>query len=109
MDKIGDAVPDLPGYIVGRELGKGSRSTVWLATERTTRRDVAIKCFDPFVPARLSVSSPGPPDDDPEAAIRREARILSMMRHQHLVKAHDVVRIGGADGGRLGLVMDYAA
>jgi serine/threonine protein kinase len=109
MDKIGDAVPDLPGYIVGRELGKGSRSTVWLATERTTRRDVAIKCFDPFVPARLSVSSPGPPDDDPEAAIRREVRILAMLHHQHLVKAHDVVRIGGADGGRLGLVMDYAA
>jgi serine/threonine protein kinase len=104
--------PEVPGYVVGRELGRGGSASVWLVSEELTFREFAMKCFEP---AR---SSPQPSDDgglpgkgsqDAEDAVRRELRILSVLGHDHLVKAHDVVRLRGAADGGLGLVMDYAA
>lgn len=87
----------VPGYIVGRELGRGGSATVWLVTEEFTHRSFALKCFA----SRRNSGS--------EDSIRRELRILSALDHQHLVKAHDVVRLGGAAEGKFGLVMDFAA
>jgi hypothetical protein len=104
--------PEVPGYVVGRELGRGGSASVWLVSEELTFREFAVKCFEP---AR---SSPQPLDDggapgrgnqDTEDAVRRELRILSVLDHDHLVKPHDVVRLRGAADGGLGLVMDYAA
>ncbi len=46
---------------------------------------------------------------DAEDSVRREVRILSVLDHEHLVKAHDVVRLEGEAAGSLGLIMDYAA
>ena len=102
--------PEVPGYDVGRLLGRGGTASVWLATERVTRRDVALKCLH----------AAGPPEEqrrerrravDAEEVVRREVRILSALDHEHLVKAHAVVRVGyGAGGGSgLALVLDYAA
>jgi hypothetical protein len=104
--------PEVPGYVVGRELGRGGSASVWLVSEELTFREFAVKCFEP---AR---SSPQPLDDgvapgrgsqDAEDAVRRELRILSVLDHDHLVKPLDVVRLRGAADGGLGLVMDYAA
>ena len=102
-------VPDVPGYDVGRLLGRGGTAAVWLATEHGTQRDVALKCF----------SAAGPVGDpqrerrhavDAEEAVRREVRILSALEHDHLVKAHDVVRVRYGNGGSgLALVLDHAA
>ena len=52
---------------------------------------------------------PTPGRGDVEDSVRREIRILSVLDHEHLVKARDVVRLDGVAGGRLGLIMDYAA
>ena len=124
---LGTAEPGVPGYDVGRCLGRGGGSaTVWLVTEQSTGREYALKCF-----------SAGESADRGEAeeAIRREVRILSALDHDHLVQAHSVLRLQrgrwrgstgtgtgtgtgegasgrSADGpwaGSLGLVMDYAA
>ncbi|MFP5312147.1 MAG: serine/threonine protein kinase, partial [Actinomycetes bacterium] len=37
--------PDVPGYDVGRLLGRGGSADVWLVRERRSGRDYALKCF----------------------------------------------------------------
>ena len=37
-----DAAPEVPGYDVGRCLGRGASATVWLGTERSTGREFAL-------------------------------------------------------------------
>ncbi len=94
--------PEVPGYDVGRLLGRGGSADVWLAREQRTGRDVALKCFrtaDGGTRGSTSVT---------EEDMRREIRILSVLDHQHLIRAHDAVHLGDAGGGTA-LTMDYAA
>ncbi|MGO4191742.1 protein kinase [Arthrobacter sp. YAF17] len=111
------SAPEVPGFDVGRCLGRGGNATVWLVTERQTGSEYALKCFP---------AGDGLERGDAEEAIRREVRILSVLDHEHLVRAHSVVRLPGgqlsrsgdddgdddadADWGEaVGLIMDYAA
>jgi serine/threonine protein kinase len=111
------AVPEVPGFDVGRCLGCGGSATVWLVTERRTGSEYALKCFP---------AGDGPDWGEAEETIRREVRILSVLDHEHLVRAHSVVRLlrgevgrsgddddgdrdGTGRGGTVGLIMDYAA
>lgn len=94
------AEPEVPGYDVGRCLGRGGGATAWLVAEQSTGREYALKAF-------FAGESAGRGEE--EDAIRREVRILSALDHEHLVKAYDVVRLDGPAGGSLGLIMDYAA
>ncbi|WP_255768478.1 protein kinase domain-containing protein [Pseudarthrobacter sulfonivorans] len=94
--------PELPGFLVGRMLGRGGSSTVWLVTEERTGREFALKCLG---------REPGAGEDD----VRREIRILSVLDHQHLIKAHDAIRFAApwdeaaeAVGCGIGLLLDYA-
>ena len=106
--------PDVPGFLVGRMLGRGGSSTVWLVTEERTGREFALKCLGAEAGRGApGVDAPGAGEDD----IRREIRILSVLDHQHLIKAHDAVRFerqpgsGGttqAGGSGIGLLLDYA-
>ncbi|HAG61061.1 MAG TPA: serine/threonine protein kinase [Arthrobacter bacterium] len=108
--------PVVPGFRVGRVLGRGGSSTVWLVTEERSGREFALKCLGD---GRGGVTGPGEgrePGADAEEAIRREIRILSVLDHQHLIKAHDALRLrlpGSAGsaataGGAIGLLLDYA-
>ncbi|WP_144673530.1 protein kinase domain-containing protein [Arthrobacter sp. U41] len=117
------AAPEVPGFDVGRCLGRGGSATVWLVTEHVSGTEYALKCF---------AAGDGPGQGDTEEAIRREVRILSVLDHEHLVRARSVLRLRGSrmrlnsgdDGGDdirddgvadnpggadLGLIMDYAA
>ena len=97
------AVPEVPGYTVGRELGRGASATVWLVTEERTGRNFALKCYRP------DPASPDPELDGTAGSdARREVRILSVLDHQHLLKAHESVRLPAVSGGGLGLLVDYA-
>jgi hypothetical protein len=109
--------PVVPGFLVGRVLGRGGSSTVWLATEEKSGRKFALKCLE----GRSGVTGSGEgrePGADAEEAIRREIRILSVLDHQHLIKAHDALRLprpagsavtaGGSTDGTIGLLLDYA-
>ncbi|VXB13600.1 Kinase domain protein [Arthrobacter sp. 9AX] len=94
--------PRVPGYTVGRLLGHGGSSTVWLAVEERTGREFALKCFRRA--ARRAVRREAVTQED----IRREIRILSVLDHPHLIRAHNAVTVeDGTDGGT-GLIMDYA-
>ncbi|MCX6498000.1 MAG: serine/threonine-protein kinase [Arthrobacter sp.] len=105
--------PEVPGYDVGRLLGSGATAAVWLAKDRATGQEVAIKCFAATGPLR-DPAGDRPLPRDAEDAARREVRILSALDHEHLVKAHAVVRMhhgtvgDGPGGDGLGLVLDYA-
>ena len=94
--------PEVPGYDVGRLLGRGGSADVWLAREQGSGRDCALKCFRSGG-SRIRGSAALSEED-----VRREVRILSVLDHQHLIKAHDVVRMAGPGGGTA-LSMDYAA
>ena len=71
--------PVVPGFRVGRVLGRGGSSTVWLVTEERSGREFALKCLGD---GRGGVTGPGEgrePGADAEEAIRREIRILSVL------------------------------
>ncbi|MHC6594669.1 serine/threonine-protein kinase [Arthrobacter sp. C152] len=93
--------PGIAGYDVGRLLGRGGSADVWLATEQRTGKRVAVKCF------RAGADETGNPAVG-EEELRRELRILSVLDHPHLIRAHDAVRVDGPGNG-LALTMDYAA
>lgn len=95
--------PEVPGFTVGRQLGRGGSATVWLGTDQETGRQVALKCFPPAA-GRARCAQRLSPD-----AVRREIRILSVLDHPHLVRAHDVVGLSGSLEGGAALVMDYAS
>lgn len=102
ISQVPEEPPGVPGFAVGRMLGRGGCATVWLARENRTGRDFALKCFHP---GKAAPSGGEPLTED---AVRREVRILSVLDHPHLVKAHDAVRFPGQPEGGTALVMDYA-
>ncbi|MDQ0801609.1 protein kinase [Arthrobacter sp. SLBN-112] len=93
--------PEVPGYDVGRLLGRGGSADVWLGTEQRTGRAYALKCF-----RTSGTGVPGPGVREEE--VRREIRILSVLDHPHLIRAHDAVRVVAPRTGTA-LTMDYAA
>lgn len=108
--------PDVPGFHVGRMLGSGGSSTVWLVTEAKSGNEFALKCLGLSRGRRADGRGAGPTGDFAEDDIRREIRILSGLQHQHLIKAHDAVRFApkpgmgapGEIGDGVGLLLDYA-
>ncbi|ADP84764.1 serine/threonine protein kinase [Pseudofrankia inefficax] len=70
----------LPGYRLGRQLGRGGYGMV-LAGENAVGRQFAIKVLPSLGPAGLS----------------SEARILAELQHPHVVRVVDFVRAGGID------------
>ncbi|TLM83828.1 serine/threonine-protein kinase [Pseudarthrobacter sp. NamE5] len=94
--------PEVPGFAVGRLLGVGGSASVWLAKDQRTGRDCALKCFGPGSGRARGAEAMS------EDAVRREIRILSVLDHQHLVRARDAVPTAGVHGTGTALVMDYA-
>lgn len=95
--------PVIPGYTIGRLLGRGGTATVWLGTEQRTGRNFALKCFSPGADGAHSGEGMS------AEAVKREVRILAALDHQHLVKAHHVVPIEAGSGAAVALALDYAA
>lgn len=74
-----------PGHLVAdryqllRKLGQGGMGTVWVAEDRTLRRNVAVK----MVSAHLAGSS------QTVERFKREAQALARLRSPHVVEVHD--------------------
>ncbi|HEY8468938.1 MAG TPA: protein kinase [Longimicrobiales bacterium] len=81
-------------YEVVRELGRGGMAVVYLARERSTGREVAIKL----------VRSIHLEDEDALARFAREARTVAQLQHPNIVALYGVRRL---EGRRLALVMQY--
>ena len=88
-----EETPTLPGFVIERELGRGSMSVVYLARQPSLGRQVALK-----------VVRSGPAAGSREyARWLREGRSFSLLRHENVVRLHDV----GEAGGWLYLVLEY--
>ena len=77
-------VIEIPGYKILRQLGRGGMATVYLATQESVQRDVALKVMSPTLLA----------DPDFGERFLREARIAAKLHHRHVVAVHDVGRAG---------------
>jgi serine/threonine protein kinase len=83
----------IPGYSILRELGEGGMASVYLATQHSLEREVALKIMSP-----LLNSDPGF-----AARFRREARVVAQLSHASIVPAFEV----GEHQSRCYLAMEY--
>ncbi|MBI5764334.1 MAG: serine/threonine protein kinase [Planctomycetes bacterium] len=85
--------PSIPGYTIRRELHRGGQGIVYLATQLSTSRDVAIKALreGPFA------------GESERIRFEREVNILAGFRHNSIIRILD----RGEIGGNHFLVMDY--
>ena len=98
MSEHADAPEVVAGrYELLRPLGQGSFGHTYLARDRTSGRDVAIKVLD----AR------GIPDWKAYELFEREAQVLRSLRHQGVPEVHDLTRDGWRGGSAAFLVMEY--
>jgi hypothetical protein len=95
----GEVVPTIPGYAIGKTLGRGGMGVVYRATQRSLNRPVALK----MIRADLGVES------GQLARFRIEAEAMGQLRHPNVVQIYDVGEAVGApyfslellDGGSL--------
>jgi tetratricopeptide (TPR) repeat protein len=84
----------LPNYVLQRELHRGGQGVVYLATQESTGREVAVKIL-----RRAGT------DGAELARFQREVEALSRLKHPNVVTIHDC----GRCEGDVYLVMDYVA
>jgi serine/threonine-protein kinase len=83
----------LPGYLLVRELGRGSMGVVHLALLRADDVPLAVKTISPAGELRQGALE----------RFLREAKILRDLDHRHIVRFRDM----GEVGGQLFFAMDY--
>jgi tetratricopeptide (TPR) repeat protein/predicted Ser/Thr protein kinase len=82
-----------PGYEIVRELQRGGQGVVFLATQTSTSRQVALKVLRE---GRFA-------NELDRVRFQQEVRILASLRHPNIVTIHD----SGTVGGVTYFVMDY--
>jgi serine/threonine protein kinase len=85
-----------PDYEILREIGRGGTAVVYLARERATGAEVAIK----LIRAKYLE------DEEAIARFAREARFVAQLDHPNVVGVHAVLDLGSAG---IALVMTHIA
>jgi serine/threonine protein kinase len=75
----------IPGYELLRQLGSGGMSTVWLATQESLQRKVAIKVM------RRAHESSGDDVRQFEKRFLLEGRTMAKLPHRNIVAVYDIV------------------
>ncbi|HBQ39379.1 MAG TPA: hypothetical protein DD808_02215 [Halieaceae bacterium] len=88
-------LPEIPGYTIEHLLGEGGMARVYLAIQRGFERPVALKIIAPELAANEEFGK----------RFLREARIVGMLSHPHIVPVYDV----GEHKGLLYLAMEILA
>ncbi|RZI32768.1 serine/threonine-protein kinase [Pseudomonas orientalis] len=75
---------EIPGYVIEGEIGEGAMANVYLATQRSLERKVALKVMAAALAA------------DPTFCERflREGKTLARLSHPHTVTIHDIGNVG---------------
>jgi len=76
------AFPQIPGYRISRVIGDGGMSTVYLGTQLSLAREVAIKIM------RAEVLT----DEASRRRFENEARTIARLEHPHIVSIYEVGR-----------------
>ncbi|GAA0720744.1 bifunctional serine/threonine-protein kinase/formylglycine-generating enzyme family protein [Dokdonella soli] len=84
----------IPGYRIIRRLGLGGMATVYLATQESLARPVAVKVL----------ASERAPSDDLVQRFEHEARTIARLDHPHIVSIFDV---GRTSTGQIYYTMPY--
>ncbi|HSG91577.1 MAG TPA: protein kinase [Pseudomonadales bacterium] len=74
------STPEIPGYRLIRELGRGGMATVYLAIQEKFDREVAIKIMD-----RELLH-----DETFSKRFQRESQIVAKLSHPHIIQVYDV-------------------
>ena len=93
------AIPQIPGYEILQEIGRGGMGIVYKAKQQKVGRFVAIKIIKSGAWGNRSLAE----------RIRHEAKALGMLNHEHVIKVFDVVESNAGvclileyvDGGNL--------
>ncbi len=88
---LGGSEPRLSGFTIKEELGRGGMGVVYLASDETLHRDVAIK----FIRAGAGTEA--------EARLLAEARTVARLDHPKIVPVHQF----GSEGDRVFIVSAY--
>ncbi|MFT7677276.1 MAG: serine/threonine protein kinase [Planctomycetota bacterium] len=89
------STPEIPGFRVHRRLGRGGSGEVWLATQVSLDREVALKLLRPHLAA----------DSVFVKRFQDEARAAAALGHPNVVTVYDV----GEGNGQHFLSMEYMA
>lgn len=87
-----DSLLEIPGYNVIRRIGKGGMAEVYLATQESLRREVAVKVLH------------SAHDEAFNSRFIKEAHILASLHHPSIITIHDIDRL---PDGRFYLAMEY--
>jgi len=87
--------PDIPGYKILSELGRGGIATVYLAVQESLDRQVALKVMSPLLAM------------EPDYAERfiREGRTVAQLSHSNIITVYDI----GLQKHQLFIAMEYIA
>jgi serine/threonine-protein kinase PpkA len=84
---------EIPGYTIDREIGQGAMAVVYLATQQSLGRPVALKVIKPALTA----------DEDFTKRFLREGRIIAQLIDPRIVTIFDI----GSHGTLYYLAMEY--
>lgn len=79
-----NAIPELPGYHIKKEIGRGGMARIFSAIDRISDRKVALKVF---MPSMIN-------EKDAKARFISEGEILSKLNHKNIVPVYDVGSFG---------------
>ncbi|KAL3536445.1 hypothetical protein ACH5RR_004906 [Cinchona calisaya] len=79
-------------YVVGKQIGAGSFSTVWHGRHRVHGTEVAIK---EIVTARLNTKL--------QDSLKSEIVILKKINHPNIIRLHDMIE----DSGKIYIILEY--
>jgi serine/threonine protein kinase len=87
--------PDIPGYKILSELGRGGIATVYLAVQESLDRQVALKVMSPMLAL------------EPDYAERfiKEGRTVAQLSHSNIITVYDI----GLQKHQLFIAMEYIA
>ncbi|GMT40010.1 MAG: hypothetical protein IEMM0001_0745 [bacterium] len=87
--------PDIPGYKILSELGRGGIATVYLAVQESLDRQVALKVMSPLLAM------------EPDYAERfiREGRMVAQLSHSNIITVYNI----GLQKHQLFIAMEYIA
>ncbi|GAB1596332.1 bifunctional serine/threonine-protein kinase/formylglycine-generating enzyme family protein [Lysobacter claricitrinus] len=81
-DATVDSFPQINGYRLLRQLGRGGMSTVYLAEQAALGREVALKVMAPQALA----------DEVSRRRFENEVRTIARLEHPHIVRIHELGR-----------------